>query len=185
MPDGGLKEDLRLATAMPGRSPASRSARRIRSRLDLSAPGWPGPRFDIARITERSAFEPACGLDGEVVKHLAPPGWVPPILPTVEVGRHRMESWQSHTKPCGHWSVWTRVEDGTDRPQGFGFLSLAGEMSAVYPGLHCRLGRTPLFDDILRPGCIGFEWESVPSPETIARRVAPLPAADAMTLAGS
>jgi hypothetical protein len=106
-------------------------------------------------------------------REIVPDGWEPTIVPTAREGRERLLETERNCTPFGHWSVWERDAnaDADVGPQRFSFFFLAGEMSAIYQGLYCRLQISPKFLAIIQPGAMGGEWESVTSNGSFFKKV--------------
>jgi hypothetical protein len=104
---------------------------------------------------------------------IVPPGWIPSLRPTREKDIQRLRQQGSCCEPFGHWSIWRRDEDKHDDygPDLFSFLYFAGEMSAIYQGLYCRLRVAPLVLAIIQPGALGGEWEMVDADDSFFKEV--------------
>jgi hypothetical protein len=64
--------------------------------------------------------------------------------------------------------------DSDDPLRAFSFLFFAGEMSAIYQGLYCRLGIAPTIVTIIQPGSrslMGDGWDSTDSDDAFFRQV--------------
>lgn len=125
--------------------------------------------------------EPECGFmnyhsicQREVFRQdIVPYGWQPTIIPTSQREREILLQRERDCTPFGHWSVWQRNDNaGTEvGPARFSFFFLAGEISAIYQGLYCRLGISPRILAIIQPGAMGGEWESVTSDDSFFKGV--------------
>jgi len=104
---------------------------------------------------------------------VVPTGWSPSILPHDERDMKRLAEVENRCKPFGHWSVWKRdaATDASTGPELFSFFYMAGEISASYQGLYCRLGMAPKVLAIIQPGAMGGEWENTPSDDSFFKRV--------------
>jgi hypothetical protein len=106
-------------------------------------------------------------------KDIVPDDWVPPPLPTDPDARRRVLDRQRACRPFGHWSIWQRDRDKDEAygPELFSLLYFAGEMSAIYDGLYCRLKIAPAILAVISPGAIGGEWESATSNDSFFKTV--------------
>jgi len=125
--------------------------------------------------------EPECGFmnyhsicQREVFRQdIVQDDWHPTIIPTSQKERESLLKRERECTPFGHWSVWQRNDNAGAGvgPTRFSFFFLAGEMSAIYQGLYCRLGISPRILAIIQPGAMGGEWEDVESDDSFFKRV--------------
>lgn len=93
---------------------------------------------------------------------IVPNGWKPTITPPENHDRERLLALERECEPFGHWSIWQRNHETKVGPDMFSFLFFAGEMSAIYQGLYCRLSIAPKILAIIQPGgAMGGAWECV------------------------
>ena len=104
---------------------------------------------------------------------IMPSGWKPLITPSRPRDIQRLPAQERLCRPFGHWSVWQKNADSkeVDSPNRFSFLYFAGEMSAIYQGLFCRLAIAPKILAIIQPGAMGGEWEGVTSDDSFFKEV--------------
>jgi hypothetical protein len=112
-------------------------------------------------------------------EEIVPYNWSSAILPLF-LFHQRIQNIESRCEAFGHWSIWLK-EEGTysdDPLRAFSFLFFAGEMSAIYQGLYCRLSIAPTVLSIIQPGALGGEWERVDCDESFFKEVVASNSAD-------
>ncbi len=114
-------------------------------------------------------------MQREVFKEdIVPSGWKPSLTPACAENTQRLVRQEAGCQPFGHWSVWDRDADreAAHGPERFSFLFFAGEMSAIYQGLFCRLGIAPRILAIIQPGSgLGGGWEQTESNASFFKKV--------------
>jgi hypothetical protein len=140
--------------------------------------------YDVTReqfLHNLNGSEPECGFKGyrvvfqrDLVRNdIVPPNWRPAMLLQSEQQRRSLLERERECEPFGHWSVWQRNAnaEGTCDAPAFSFIFFAGEMSAIYQGLYCRLCIAPKILALIQPGAMGGEWESVTSDDSFFKKV--------------
>ncbi len=105
---------------------------------------------------------------------IVPSGWRPLMTPSSPEQRERLRECEARCRPFGHWSVWQRSADFGEShgPDMFSVLYFAGEMSAIYQGLFCRLGIAPKILAIIQPGGgLGGGWENPDRDDSFFKKV--------------
>ncbi len=104
---------------------------------------------------------------------IVPKNWRPTLIPSRDSSRIRLLQKEQSCTPFAHWSVWHRNPTVSDEcgPIRFSFFFLAGEMSAIYQGLYCRLNISPKILAVIQPGSFGGEWENAAANDSFFKRV--------------